>query len=95
LENGTFDAGMARKLSRVALQAKAGFSACLTFDFHRLRCNVMDQQRENGALLIAASIVAAIRLRGEPIVRSPKVMATISDSVQLARLVLQELQRNR
>jgi hypothetical protein len=53
----------------------------------------MDQQRENGALLIAACIVAAIRLRGEPIVRSPKVMATISDSVQLARLVLQELQR--
>jgi len=53
----------------------------------------MDQQRENGALLIAACIVAAIRLRGEPIVRSPKDMATISDSVQWARLVLQELQR--
>ena len=55
----------------------------------------MDKQRENGALLIAASIVAAIRLRGEPIVRSPKVMAAIADSVQLARLVLQELERNR
>jgi hypothetical protein len=53
----------------------------------------MDQRRENGALLIAASIVAAIRLRGKPIVRSPKVLATISDAVQLARLVLQELER--
>ena len=29
-----------------------------------------------------------IRLRGEPITRSPKVVATISDSVQLARMVL-------
>jgi hypothetical protein len=37
----------------------------------------MDKQRENGALLIAASIVAAIRLRGEPIVRSLKVLATV------------------
>jgi hypothetical protein len=26
----------------------------------------MDKQRENGALLIAACLVAAIRLRGEP-----------------------------
>ena len=53
----------------------------------------MDQQRENGALLIAACIVAAIRLRGEPITRSPKVIATISDSVRLAKMVLSELQR--
>lgn len=53
----------------------------------------MDKQRENGALLIAACIVAAIRLRGEPIERSPKVIATISDSVRLAKMVLSELQR--
>jgi hypothetical protein len=53
----------------------------------------MDSQKENGALLIAASIVAAIRLRGEPIVRSPKVISTIADSVQLAKMVLQEIQR--
>jgi hypothetical protein len=53
----------------------------------------MDKQRENGALLIAASIIAAIRLRGEPVTRSPKVLVTISESVQLARLVWQEIQR--
>jgi hypothetical protein len=33
----------------------------------------MDKQRENGALLITACIVAAIRLRGEPIQPSPKL----------------------
>ncbi|MBZ5525358.1 MAG: hypothetical protein LAP21_24285 [Acidobacteriia bacterium] len=53
----------------------------------------MDKQRENGALLIAASIVAAIRLRGQEINPSPKLTATIKDSVQLARLVLPELER--
>lgn len=39
----------------------------------------VDSQKQNGALLIAACILAAIRLRGEPIVRSPKVMATLAD----------------
>jgi hypothetical protein len=53
----------------------------------------MDSQKQNGALLIAACIVAAIRLRGEPIQRSPKVVATISDSVRLAKMVLSELER--
>ncbi len=53
----------------------------------------MDAQRETGALLIAASIIAAIRLRGEPIKPSPKPAATIAESVPLARLVLRELQR--
>ena len=52
----------------------------------------MDKQKESGAL-IAASIVAAIRLRGEPVTRSPKVLSAVSDSVQLARLVLQEVER--
>jgi hypothetical protein len=53
----------------------------------------MDKQRENGALLIAACIVAAIRLRGEPIQPSPKLNATIADSVALARMVLAQIQR--
>jgi hypothetical protein len=55
--------------------------------------SAMEKGRENGALLIAASIVAAIRLRGEPIQRSPKVLAVISDSVQLAKMVLARLEQ--
>ena len=53
----------------------------------------MDKQRETGALLIAACIVAAIRLRGEPIRPSPKLTATVAEAVALARTVLRELQR--
>jgi hypothetical protein len=53
----------------------------------------MDTQRENSALLIAACIVAVIRLRGEPIRPSPKLTATIADSVELARMVLAQIQK--
>ena len=46
-------------------------------------------------LLIAASLIAAIRLRGEPITHSPKVVAAISDSLALARMVLQRINGGR
>jgi hypothetical protein len=38
--------------------------------------------------VIAASIIAVTRLRGEPIKPSPKLSATIADSVQLARMIM-------
>ncbi len=44
-----------------------------------------------GALLVAATLTAAIRLRGEPISNSPKVAATIQDSIKLAQMVLRNL----
>ena len=65
----------------------------LMFAFHSPMLSGMDKQRENGALLIAACIVAAIRLRGEPIKPSPKLSAVVYDSVQLARMVLAQIQR--
>ena len=52
-------------------------------------------EQKQGALLVAASIVAAIRLRGEPIKPSPKLTATVSDAVHLVRLVLAEVARQR
>jgi len=51
-----------------------------------------DDEKQCGALLIAACLIAAVRLRGEPIQPSPKLKATIFDSVQLAVLVWRELQ---
>ncbi len=49
------------------------------------------EERQKGALLIAASLIAAIRLRGAPVDNSPKTVATIYDSVKLARMVLQRI----
>ena len=44
-------------------------------------------QKEKTAILVAASLIAAIRLRGEPITNSPKVSNAIADSIQLARMI--------
>lgn len=44
------------------------------------------EERQQGALLIAASLIAAIRLRGEPIDNSPKVAGVIHDAIKLARI---------
>jgi hypothetical protein len=44
--------------------------------------------------VIAASIVAAIRLRGEPITRSAKVVSTVGDALNLARMVMEGLERD-
>ncbi|HEY5027950.1 MAG TPA: hypothetical protein VIK39_06045 [Candidatus Angelobacter sp.] len=49
----------------------------------------------DGALLVAASIVAAIRLRGQEITHSPKLAAVVGDSVLLARTVMATIERDR
>ena len=49
------------------------------------------EDKMKGALLVAATLVAAIRLRGEPIVNTPRVISTIHDSVKLARMVLRTI----
>ena len=51
------------------------------------------QNKSDGALLVAASTIAAIRLRGEPVKPSPKLKSVLVDSVSLARLVLAEIQK--
>jgi hypothetical protein len=53
-------------------------------------CRV-EPQKQAGALLIAACLVAAIRLRGAPIQPSPKLSYIVSESVQLAKMILREL----
>jgi hypothetical protein len=67
----------------------------LTIRFLFAYTAAMSEERDRGALLIAACLIAAIRLRGEPIQPSPKLKATIYDSVQLAVLVWREIQAHR
>jgi hypothetical protein len=49
----------------------------------------------SGALVVAASIVAAIRLRGEEVRPSPRLTSTIRDAVSLAEMVLAEVDGRR
>ncbi len=47
--------------------------------------------RERNTLAICASVIAAIRLHREEIRKSPKVVSTVSDSVNLAKIVLEKV----
>lgn len=44
-------------------------------------------ERLKGALLVAATLTAAIRLRGESIENTPKVISTIHDSRMIRRIL--------
>ncbi len=51
------------------------------------------ENRQNAAILIAASFIAAVRLNREEIKPSPSVTAKISDSIRLAEMIQARLQR--
>jgi len=53
----------------------------------------MDKTRENGILVIAASLIAVIRLSGEPIKPSSSLFATFADSLHLTRTALKAVHR--
>jgi hypothetical protein len=52
-----------------------------------------DNGKMEGALLVAASVIAVIRLRGEEIKPTPKLNAVVYDSIVLARTILAQLQK--
>lgn len=58
-------------------------SSCLD----RLKPNNKDEKRPNAALLIAASLIAAVRLNREEIKSSPVVHSKIADSIRLAEMI--------
>jgi hypothetical protein len=53
----------------------------------------MGDERSKNALLIAASIIAAVRLAREEIKPSPRVIAAISDSIRLAEMIKRSLSK--
>ncbi len=53
----------------------------------------MEEPRTKLALLIAASLIAAVRTAREEIKPTPKLKAAIADSIRLARMLLADLER--
>ncbi|MCI0348261.1 MAG: hypothetical protein L0Z53_02450 [Acidobacteriales bacterium] len=49
-------------------------------------------EKLKGAVLVAASIIAAVRLAREPIKNTPAVVGAIADSVKLARMILRKIE---
>ena len=53
-----------------------------------------DNDRNKNALLIAASLIAAVRTaREEKIERSPRIIYKVDESVRLAEMVLKRIER--
>ena len=52
-------------------------------------------EKMKGALLVAASVIAAVRLAREPIKDTPRVLSTVADSVKLARMILRKIEAER
>ena len=57
--------------------------------------SVLDDQRKKNALLIAASLIAAVRTAREDNIMptSPRIICKIDDSVRLAQMVLKRIER--
>lgn len=53
----------------------------------------MSENKLKGALLVSASIIAAVRLAREPIKNSPQVVGAIADSIKLAQMILNRIER--
>ena len=49
--------------------------------------NNQEEKRSNAVILIAASLIAAVRLKREEIRPSPSVTAKIADSIRLAEMI--------
>jgi hypothetical protein len=57
--------------------------------------NVQEQTRMKSTLVIAAAIIAAVRLARDPDISSPspRIIAVVSESVNLARMILDRANR--
>jgi hypothetical protein len=82
------------RMKRMFADHLKSYYSGLTFANSSHSIFLVEKQREKGALLIAASIVAAIRLQGIDIKPSPKLTEVVKVSVELAWRVLAELERS-
>jgi len=56
------------------------------------KANSKEERKHNAVLLIAASVIAAVRLNREEIKSSPAVHSKIADSIRLAEMIQARLQ---
>lgn len=53
----------------------------------------MSDDKSKNALLVAASLIAAVRLAREEIKPTPKVISAISDSIRLAEMIQKQIEQ--
>ena len=55
--------------------------------YERAKPNIKEEKKPDAAVLIAASLIAAVRLNREEIKSSPAVQSKIADSIRLAQMI--------
>ena len=63
----------------------------MTVESPIIKPNNKEEKKPNAVLLIAASLIAAVRLNREEIKSSPIVYSKISDSIRLAEMIQSRL----
>ena len=53
----------------------------------------MGDEKTKNALLIAASLIAAVQLAREEIKPSPKVISMVNDSIRLAEMIQKQIEQ--
>src|SRR5438876_936868 len=76
-----------------SVQFEPSCTGGLTFAIYSPTLTIVGDEKSNNALLIAASFIAAVRLAREEIKQTPKVMATISDSIRLAEMIQKQIEQ--
>jgi hypothetical protein len=51
----------------------------------------VDEGKSKLALLISASLIAAVRTARDEVKNSPKILGAVADSIRLARMILERL----
>ena len=65
----------------------------MTFALYSPSVFNMGDEKTKNALLIAASLIAAVRLAREEIKPSPKVISTVNDSIRLAEMIQKQIEQ--
>ena len=55
--------------------------------YERAKPNIKEEKKPDAAVLIAASLIAAVRLNREEIKSTPAVQSKIADSIRLAQMI--------
>ena len=65
----------------------------MTFALYSPSVFNMGDEKTKNALLIAASLIAAVRLAREEIKPSPRVISTVNDSIRLAEMIQKQIEQ--
>lgn len=65
----------------------------MTFACYSHYAASVDEQKKSSLIVLAAAIIACIRLKGQDVKPSPKLSGVVYESVNLARMIVDAVER--